>query len=145
MFANFLTTLTTNTSRSTSNLGSSRLLVHQLTSLALLLTAGLTRPDLVKERAEAARKAAEAFPLWHTDAHTPAKKSDLFSYLNLFGTPRDVEGEMYEDAEDRIEVFEDLGLMDAFSRGIKEAKKEGGEVGRAAAQVEKALRLAGTE
>jgi pre-rRNA-processing protein IPI1 len=133
------------TSKPTSNLGSNKLLVHQLTSLALLLTAGLTRPDLEKEQAEAARRAAKLFPLWHTDAHMHAKKSNPFGYLNLFGAPRDVESEMYEDAEDRVGVFDGLGLKDAFSKGVKEAKKEGGEVGRAAAQVEKALRLADAE
>ena len=133
------------TSKRTSNLGSSKLLVHQLTSLALLLSAGLTRPDLEKEQAAAARRAAELFPLWHTDAHMLSKKSNAFGYLNLFGAPRDVESEMYEDAEGRAEVFDDLGLRDAFSNGVKEAKKEGGEVGRAAAQVEKALRLVEAE
>jgi pre-rRNA-processing protein IPI1 len=70
------------------------------------------------------------------------RKSNPFGYLNLFGAARDVESEMYEDAEDRAEVFDNLGLKHAFSKGLKEAKKEGGEAGRAAAQVEKALRLA---
>lgn len=129
------------TSKATSNLGSNKLVVHQLTTLSHLLTVGLTRPDLEKERQEAARRAAALFPLWHTDAHMLPKKSNPFGYLNLFGAQRDAEGEVYEDAEERSEVFVELGFKKAFTQGVKDTKKESGEVGRAAAQVEKALRL----
>lgn len=129
------------TSKPTSSLGSNKLLVHQLTSLAQLLNAGLAKPSLDEERKAVAARAIAQFPLWHMDAHALPKKSNPFGYLNLFGAPRDVESEVYEDAEGRIEVSIDIGLFEAFSNGVKEAKKEGGEVGRAAALVEKALRL----
>jgi pre-rRNA-processing protein IPI1 len=129
------------TSKPTSSLGSNKLLVHQLTSLAQLLSTGLVKPSLNQERMAAATRASAQFPLWHMDAHALPKKSNPFGYLNLFGAPRDVESEVYEDAEGRVEVFNDVGLYEAFSNGVKEAKKEGGEVGRAAALVEKALRL----
>jgi pre-rRNA-processing protein IPI1 len=132
------------TSKPATSLGSNKLVVHQLTSLAKLLTVGLTSPDLEAEGAAVAKRAAEIFPLWHTDAHMLPKKSNPFGYLNLFGAPRDPESEIYEDPVDRGEVFNDL-LYDAFNKGVKEAKKEGGDVGRAATSVDKALRLAEIE
>ena len=129
-------------SKPNGNLGSSKLLVRQLTSLSHLLTAGLRRPSLEQERRAAAKQASVIFPLCHLDAHMLPKKSNPFGYLNLFGAPRDVESEVYENAEERVEVFIDLGMAEAFRLGVSEAKKEGGEVGRAAALVDKALRLA---
>lgn len=128
--------------KSTTNLSSNKLLVHQLNTLSRFLTAGFARPSLDQERAAAASRAAEMFPLWHVDAHMLPTKSNPFGYLNLFGTARDVESEVYESAEERSEVFCELGLDRIFADGVMEAKKEGGEVGRAAALVDKALRLA---
>lgn len=129
-------------SKPTGNMGSSKLLVHQLMSLAHLLNQGLVRPSLESERKSAEKQAAELFPLCHMDAHMLPKKSNPYGYLNLFGAPRDAESEVYEDAEARAEVFADLGMADAFRAGVAEAKREGGEVGRAAASLDKALRLA---
>lgn len=121
------------------NLGSNKLLVHQLTTLALFLTAGLSRmsPDV---KAEAKRTAA-LFPLWQVDAHLLPKKSNPYGYLNLFGAPRDVESEVYDEAEERMKIFVDLKLHGAFQFGVQEAKREGGEIGRAASAVVKALSL----
>ena len=123
-------------------LGSNKLLVRQLATLSHFLNAGITKPSLAAESAKAARRAAELFPLWHTDAHMLPKKSNPFGYLNLFGAPRDVESEVYEAPDERAEVFGELGLDESFRQGVKEAKKEAGEVGRAAALVDKALKLA---
>ena len=128
-------------SKPSNSMGSNKLLVHQLQTLAHLLTAGLTQPKADPEAV--ARRAAQLFPLWQTDAHMLPTKSNPFGYLNLFGAPRDVESEVYDDADERSEIFSVLGLLDAFRIGITEAKREGGEVGRAASQVDKALRLAG--
>ena len=127
--------------RSTSNLGGSKLLVHQLTTLSRFLTVGLIKPSVELERKAASERAVELYPFWHTDSHMLPKKSRPFGYLNLFGAARDVESEVYEDAEQRAEVFVELGLDATFSRGVKEAKKEAGEVGRAAALVDRALKL----
>lgn len=126
------------------NLGSNKLLVHQLSSLASFLSAGLEPPsarELREERASFAQRAAETLPCWHTDAHVLSQASNPFGYLNLFGVPRDTESEMYEDSKVRSEVFRDLYLDITFGHGAQEARKEGGEVGRAAASVVKALRL----
>jgi pre-rRNA-processing protein IPI1 len=91
-----------------------------------------------------ARRAAALFPLWQCDAHMMPKKSNPYGYLNLFGAPRDVDGEVYDDPEERMNVFVDLDLHTAFQTGVKEAKTQGGEVGRAASMVDKALKLVGT-
>jgi len=125
----------------TTNLGSNKLLVHQLTTLSRLLAIGLARPSMEDERRAAGQRAADLFPLWHTDAHMMPKKSNPFGHLNLFGAPRDVESEIYEDAEERCEIFCELGLDEIFKHGAQEAKKEAGELGRAAALMEKSLRL----
>ena len=61
-----------------------------------------------------------------------------FAYLNLFGTPRDEDSEMYPDRISRQRVF-DAKWRPAISAGMTEAKKEGGTVGRAAATLDKAL------
>ncbi|KAH8689564.1 putative rRNA processing protein Ipi1 [Talaromyces proteolyticus] len=65
-----------------------------------------------------------------------------YAYLNLFGQPRDAESEMYESREDRLRVFADK-FRRAVERGVENARKEGGEVGRASAGVSKVLRDAG--
>jgi pre-rRNA-processing protein IPI1 len=74
------------------NLGSNKLLVHQLTTLARFLTAGLTQAEV--DPLADAKQAAALFPLWHTDAHTLPKRSNPLGHLNLFGAPRNVESEV---------------------------------------------------
>jgi pre-rRNA-processing protein IPI1 len=61
-----------------------------------------------------------------------------FAYLNLFGTPRDENSEMYPDRNSRQRVF-DAKWRAAIAAGMDGAKKEGGTVGRAAATLEKAM------
>jgi len=119
---------------------SNKLLVHQLTSLSKLLTAGLTPSPT--DPSFLADFAASVFPLRHALAHAMPRKSNPYGYLNLFGAPRDAEGEVYDTPEERTRVFEELALHEVFGKGVAEAKKEGGEVGRAASAVDKALRLA---
>nr|OQO25205.1 hypothetical protein B0A51_07967 [Rachicladosporium sp. CCFEE 5018] len=123
----------------TVSLGSSKLLVHQLNTLTTFLNAGLVRP--VRNEDLLAIQAAQCWPLWHFEAHLMPTKSNAYGYLNLFGKPRDTESEMYEDPEERQEAFVTSGMYRAFVQGVTEARKEGGEVGRAAAGVAKALQL----
>lgn len=127
--------------KTSSSLGNGKLLIQQLTTLSLFLTAGLAMLSQQQEYETVALTAAEIFPLWHTDSHMPPRKSNPFGYLNLFGVPRDVEGEIYETAEQRAEILVELGLREAFHLGTQESKKEGGELGRAAALVEQALAM----
>ncbi|KAK2014141.1 pre-rRNA-processing protein IPI1 [Colletotrichum eremochloae] len=61
-----------------------------------------------------------------------------FAYLNLFGTRRDEEAEMYNDRESRQRVFH-RRFLDSFNRGVEQAKKEGGAIGRSAVQMDLAL------
>lgn len=81
------------------------------------------------------------FPLCHTAQHMIPTATVPYAYLNLFGQPRDEEGEMYETREDRFRVFS-TRFMKAVERGLESARKEGGEVGRASAGVSKVLREA---
>ncbi len=80
------------------------------------------------------------FPLWSSSQHLLPQKSNAFGYLNLFGMPKDDETEMLEDREDRLRVF-DTTFRAAIDMGLEGARKEGGEVGRAAAALTKALRV----
>lgn len=78
------------------------------------------------------------FPLRHVEAHMLPNRSNAFTRLNLFGPPRDEESEMYLNREERQRIFQKR-FMATVSRGIEAAKREGGEVGRAAAGVAKVL------
>ncbi|KAK6441785.1 rRNA processing protein [Oleoguttula sp. CCFEE 5521] len=127
------------TTKPTTSLGSSELLVHQLNTLTTFLNAGLAKP--VRNEDLLAIRAAQVYPLTHFDAHLMPTKSNPYGYLNLFGKPRDSESEMYEDPEERQEALVASGMYRAFVQGVAEARKEGGEVRRAAASVTKALQL----
>lgn len=126
--------------KAASSLGSNKLLVHQINTLTKFLNAGL-KPRAHDPNALAV-KAAQEFPMWHTEAHIMPTKSNCYGYLNLFGAPRDLDSEMYDDPGERAEALHESGLYDAFKYGVGEAKKEAGEVGRAASGLEKALRHA---
>lgn len=102
-----------------------------LMALAALLRAGLAPPkDDGKDLGP-----VKNFPLWRTDAHMARGG---FAHLNLFGPPRDEESEMYGDREDRQRIFQER-FQSSITAGLEMAKKEGGEVGRAAAAVRRAM------
>ncbi|KAK3330969.1 Rix1 complex component [Apodospora peruviana] len=61
-----------------------------------------------------------------------------FAYLNLFGTPRDEDSEMYPDRLSRQRVFE-AKWKGAIFTGMDGAKREGGAVGRSASMLDKVL------
>lgn len=81
------------------------------------------------------------FPLCQTSHHMITESSAPYAYLNLFGQPRDEEGEMYETREDRYRVFSSR-FLPAIERGIKSAREESGELGRASSGVSKVLKEA---
>jgi len=66
------------------------------------------------------------------------KRSNAFAHLNLFAVNRDEEGEMYIDREDRQRVFHKM-FHGVVKLGVENARKEGGETGRAAAALAKVL------
>lgn len=75
---------------------------------------------------------------WDNIYRLPATPNP-FGYLNLFGTPRDEDSEMYPDRASRMRVF-DAKWRAAITSGMEGAKKEGGVVGRSAAALDKALK-----
>lgn len=114
---------------------------HQLTSLAAFLHAGIAQDAAAAERAqELARGVARAwFPLCQASGHMLLNGSpNGFAQLNLFGAPKDEDGQMYTDRQGRRQVFARL-IQPAVASGLQNAKKEGGQIGRAAGEVEKVL------
>ena len=110
--------------------------VKTLNVLAAFLSAGLKEPEDVNTDATEPEK--WPFPLTHTEAHMLPKRSNAFAHLNLFGPPRNEETEMYCDREERQQIFHKR-FLDRVSKGVERTKKEGGAVGRAAAEVGKVV------
>jgi len=102
--------------------------VRQITVLAKFLQAGF-RPE--------APVPYNPMAYWDNIYCLP-KTPNPFAYLNLFGAPRDEDSEMYPDRISRQRVF-DAKWRAAITAGMAEAKKEGGNVGRAAAALDRAL------
>ena len=109
-------------------------LPRQLLMLACFIRAGLTNPEAVPLPV-----GGGMFPLWEVERHMIPTRSNAYAHLNLFGSLRDEEGEMYIDREDRQRVFHKC-FQSAVEIGIESARKEAGEAGRAAAVLTKALR-----
>src|SRR5699024_4894897 len=117
-----------------------------LLTLAEFLAAGIGRPDEDEAMDDHDDDNSDytgywAFPLCHTEQHMIPTTSVPYAYLNLFGQPRDEEGEMYETREDRYRVFANR-FMKAVERGLENARKEGGELGRASSGANKVLKEA---
>lgn len=95
-------------------------------------------------------KTAGGFPLWDREAHGLPTKPDPFGYLGLFveqtamrdgvggGMAAFSDDAVLADVEGRAEALRQR-FEEGIRRGVAEAKKEGGEVGRAARGVERAL------
>lgn len=105
----------------------------------LLVLAQFIKAGLVESEAEPdANVSVSPFPLIDVERHMIPTRSNAFAHLNLFGSSRDEEGEMYIDREDRQRVFQKR-FHAAVQVGIENAKKEAGETGRAAAVLNKVL------
>jgi pre-rRNA-processing protein IPI1 len=102
---------------------------RQLSVLAIFIRAGL-RPTKTSSRSATA--------YWDNIYQVP-KAPMPFSYLNLFGSRRDEDAEMYNDRESRQSIFHKR-FLDAMAQGADQAKKEGGAIGRAAAILDQALK-----
>ena len=113
-----------------------KLPVKTLNVLAAFLRAGLN--DEHGAAADATYSQKWLFPLRYVDAHMLPKRSNAFAHLNLFGPSRDEESEMYVEREERQRIFQQR-FYAIVSSGVEAAKREGGEVGRAAAGVAKVL------
>lgn len=109
----------------------------QLYALAAFLRAGLS--ESVSENSTSDETCIRhGLPFLQVEQHGIPRRPNAFAHLNLFGPPADEEQQMYENREDRHRVFQKY--FDASIRqGIEQTKKEGGEVGRASAAVQRAL------
>lgn len=112
----------------------SKTLPRTLGLLAALLRAGLVEwpsPDNLEAQ-------LHQFPLWDVEYHMPTCQSNTYGYLNIFGPAKDQDSQAYENIEDRRRIFRNV-FEDQVAKGASAARREGGEVGRAAAAVIKAL------
>lgn len=126
------------TSTSASKPADAKLRARTMTVLASFLATGLTTPDALDSAEMRKARAARLWPMRDTDMHVIGRKANPYGYLNLFGAVRDEEGEMYDDAESRAEVYGEL-FHEGVLKGMKAAKREGGEVGRAGSALDKVI------
>ena len=112
----------------------SKSLPRTLGLLAALLRAGLVaRPSPDDLQAQ-----LHQFPLRDVNYHMLPCQSNTYGYLNLFGPAKDQDSQGYENIEDRRRIFR-LLFEDRVAKGVSAARRGGGEVGRAAAAITKAL------
>lgn len=101
---------------------------RQITTLSKFLEAGLRpEPKIPEDESE----------IWDSMYRIP-RDSNAFEYLNLYGSRRDEDGEMYPSRDARQRVFE-RRFLDVVMKGSDQAKKEGGPTGRAAAALDRVL------
>lgn len=82
-----------------------------------------------------------SFPLWDIEHRYLPEKSNAYAYLSLFGTLKGDENAMLEAREDRFRAFDER-FRTIVELNLDSAKSAGGELGRAAALVTKALKAA---
>ena len=114
----------------------SKIVVKTLNVLAAFLSAGLKDEHDADTGGTCYEK--WPFPLRYAEAHMLPNRSNAFAHLNLFGLPRDEESEMYVNRKERQTIFH-RRFQAIVSSGADAAKREGGELGRAAAGVAKVL------
>lgn len=120
---------------------SSSELPQQLLVFSQFLKAGLfIDPELIAARRQLLQEqAVRDWPYtFDRQAHMMPTTSNAYAHLNLFGAPRDEDGEMYLDCESRQRIFAKKFRADV-KRCFEAAKKTGGEVGRAGAVLGKVL------
>ncbi|CAK7218621.1 rRNA processing protein [Sporothrix curviconia] len=118
---------------------------RQLTALTKFLEIGLKREEPAPYSPQAYwdnlyRRQPSAASSSGASSRTVSSTINPFGHLNLFGAPRDEDSEMYADREDRQRVFAKRWQA-AITKGIEEARREGGAVGRAAATLDDVLRV----
>ncbi|KAF2149596.1 hypothetical protein K461DRAFT_230689 [Myriangium duriaei CBS 260.36] len=127
------------TAATRTKLDDAKLRSKQIGVLALLLETGLTTEKVALNRATAAR--ACCFPLWDVAAHRIPVRPDPYGYLGLFaeqaGSASSNSTDATQNSSGNIGV--DNHFEEGIRRGLVEARKEGGELGRAAKSVERAL------
>lgn len=119
--------------------GDSHHVSKTIQTFAAFLWTGLEPPDEEALGAETQAQAQGCFPLTHTWLHTIPTKPKAYAHLNLFGPLPDDENAMLEGRDERQELFAEK-FKSAVENGLQWARKEQGEVGRAARGLEKALK-----
>ena len=115
--------------------GNSRPALKILKTLELYLKAGL-EPLPIEEADE---NRARPFPIADPyGQHRLPKRPNAFAYLGLFASHQSADDKVYMTREERQEVF-GKELRDSFTTNLANEKREAGEIGRAAALVEKAI------
>ena len=102
---------------------------RQMTALAKFLEFGFRRETILTWSPD---------DLFDNVSRVP-RTPDPFGYLGLFKPPRDEDGEVYRNREDRLEIFQKR-FGEAVEVGVEMAKKEGGAAGRAAAVLDQVLK-----
>ncbi|KYK59928.1 hypothetical protein DCS_01062 [Drechmeria coniospora] len=103
-------------------------LARQINALSKFLQAGFREEE---------NEEATVSEYWDNLYRLP-RAPTAFEYLNLSGTRRDEDGEMYSNREARQQVFR-RKFFDPMTKGLEKAKKEGGATGRAASTMEQIL------
>lgn len=109
-------------------------LVKSLNIMAALLRVGFEEST----HEDGADALVHGFPLVDTALHLISKRTNCFAHLGLFGLIRDEETQTYEGREDRQRIFHQR-FQGSIGHGLEIAKQKGGEVGRAAASVQKVI------
>ncbi|KIW27099.1 uncharacterized protein PV07_06874 [Cladophialophora immunda] len=106
--------------------------------LAEFLQAGLVGDE---QSASGPHPLLAHFPLWEVETLLVPGKSSAYAYLNLFGLQAEDETQMLDDQQDRLRDFAQ-NFEGHILVGIDAARKEGGELGRAAGLLLKILERA---
>ena len=123
------------TSNKASFSGDFKSMARIMQTLSNFLNVGL----VINERASAQPIALVAdFPLWHIQTVQIPTKSNGYAHLNLFGPPAEDDSRILDDQEDRLQDFT-RHFQSATLAGIDAARKDGGELGRAAGLLVKVL------
>lgn len=109
-------------------------LIKQVTSLTNLVRAGVAAP----QSDDLHVVSGSGFPYTSMQQHTIPARTSAYAHLNLFGLEREEDNQMLQDREDRQRVFAAC-FHDKIQKGIEQLKKEAGESGRVAAQLQKAI------
>lgn len=110
---------------------------RQMNVLASFIRAGIAPPS-AEDLAAAEAAATSTFPYVGLRQNLLPERSNAFAHLHLFGPPPDEENEMYQDREERQRLFSAKYDYD-IREGAEQMRKEGGELGRAAAGVKRAV------
>ncbi|KMQ46708.1 pre-rRNA-processing protein ipi1 [Trichophyton rubrum] len=118
-----------------------KLTARVLQIFAEFLQAGIGKPDeqSLSKEGQGVNDSQACFPLRHVQYHLLPTKSSPFSYLDLFGSIKSEEADMYESREDRLRVFTQIFHL-PVQRGLDAARQDGGEIGRVSAAARKVLR-----